>query len=157
MKSYLVMIGHTNATWLVTATKIYFDRISKYIPFETIYIKEIKKGKKIPEKDIKIKEGEEILKNISKGDFVVLLDVKGKELGSKDFASFMELQMIKGLRRLVFVIGGAYGFSEQIYNRADFLLSLSKMTFSHQMVRLIFAEQLYRALSIINNDPYHHE
>lgn len=111
----------------------------------------------MPENVLKEKEGELILKQISGGDILVLLDEKGKQMTSRDLAAFVQKQMLAGIRRLFVVIGGAYGFSDAVYQRADFKISLSKMTFSHQMVRLIFAEQLYRAHSILNNEPYHHD
>jgi 23S rRNA (pseudouridine1915-N3)-methyltransferase len=151
------MIGKTDEAWLKTGIDDYFKRISRYIPFQDIIIQDIKKGKNMPEAVIKEREGELILKNISGADILVLLDEKGKLYSSREFAAFMEKQMLSGARNLFFVIGGAYGFSKDVYDRADALFSLSKMTFSHQMVRLIFAEQLYRANTIINNEPYHHD
>ena len=111
----------------------------------------------MPEKILKEKEGELVLKQVSGGDILVLLDENGRQMASRDFSVFIQKQMLAGIRRLFFVIGGAYGFSDAVYQRADYKISLSKMTFSHQMVRLIFAEQLYRAHSILNNEPYHHD
>ena len=157
MKTYLVMVGATGEKWLETGISDYFGRIERYIPFQTIIIEDIKKGKKMPESLIKEKEGELILKKITQSDILVLLDEKGKMFSSRDFSLFMEKQMSAGIRNIFFVIGGAYGFSEEVYNRCNFKISLSAMTFSHQMVRLIFAEQLYRAMTIINNEPYHHD
>ena len=157
MKTHLVMVGATDERWLDTGIQDYIGRICKYIPFQTILINDIKKGVKMSEQFIKEKEGELILKKIAPSDILVLLDEKGKMFSSRDFASFMEKQMGSGIRNIFFVIGGAYGFSDEVYRRCNFKVSLSAMTFSHQMVRLIFAEQLYRAMTIINNEPYHHD
>lgn len=157
MKTHLVMIGRTDNAWLNAGVEEYYKRIARYVPFEPIVIQDVKRGASMPENVLKEKEGAFILKQISGGDILVLLDENGKQLSSRDFATFFQKQMLAGIRRLFFVIGGAYGFSEAVYQRADFKISLSKMTFSHQMVRLIFAEQLYRAHSILNNEPYHHD
>lgn len=111
----------------------------------------------MPDNVLKEKEGEVILKLLSPGDIMVLLDERGMEIGSRGFADFLNKMMLSGCRKLFFVIGGAYGFSDSVYKRADHKLSLSRMTFPHQLVRLVFAEQLYRAFSILNNEPYHHD
>ncbi|ASB48508.1 23S rRNA (pseudouridine(1915)-N(3))-methyltransferase RlmH [Alkalitalea saponilacus] len=157
MKTYLVMVGRTSDPWLNTGISDYFKRISRYIPFQDIVIPDIKKAKNLSENLLKEKEGEVILKNILPGDVLVILDEKGREFTSRQFAQWMEKQMASGIKNLWFVIGGAYGFSPEVYKRADFKISLSQMTFSHQMVRLFFAEQLYRSLTILNNEPYHHD
>jgi 23S rRNA (pseudouridine1915-N3)-methyltransferase len=157
MKTHLVMVGRTDEVWLSTGIDEYFRRIGRYVAFQDVVIQDVRKGKSMPEKIVKEKEGELILKKLSGGDILVLLDEKGKLHSSREFAAFMEKQMVGGVRNLFFVIGGAYGFSDDVYKRADFKVSLSKMTFSHQMVRLIFSEQLYRAMTILNNEPYHHD
>lgn len=157
MKTHLLMIGRTDEAWLGTGIAEYFKRITRYIPFQDMVIADIKKSKNTTESIVKEKEGELILKQVSVGDILVLLDENGKQFTSREFSSFMEKQMVGGVRNLFFVIGGAYGFSEAVYARADHKLGLSRMTFSHQMVRLIFAEQLYRAMTILKNEPYHHD
>ena len=156
MKTYLVIVGRTEKRWLMTGIDEYLTRISKYIPFYTIVIEDIKSRAKMPESIIKIKEGELILKKIDSNDVMILLDEKGKTLSSRDFADFIQKHANLGTRNIFFVVGGAYGFSNAVYDRCNYMISLSQMTFSHQMARLIFAEQLYRALTIINNEPYHH-
>ena len=136
---------------------IYVDRIKHYIKFEIIYIKDLKKLKGMSETQFKKAEGSEILNKINHGDYLILLDEKGKELSSLAFSSFIEKKIQSGIKRLVFAVGGAYGFSDEVYSHSNELISLSKMTFSHQIIRVIFLEQLYRAFSIIKGEPYHHE
>ncbi len=157
MKTFLVMVGRTDAPWLHSGIDEYVKRICRYIPFQVIVIQDIKKTRTTPEAVLKKEEGAQILKKIAPGDVVVLLDENGTNYSSRDFAGFLQKHMNSGIRNLFFIIGGAYGFSDEVYQRSDFKLSLSKMTFSHQMVRLIFTEQLYRAMTIINNEPYHHD
>ena len=151
------MVGRTTEKWLQEGTGQYFGRLKHYLPFEVKILTGVKKGGKLTPEELKQKEGNDILKNIDTSDCLVLLDENGKKFSSREFAGFLEKQMITGMRRLVFVIGGAWGFSDEVYGRADFKISLSPMTFSHQIVRLIFAEQLYRALTILNHEPYHHD
>ncbi|SFE79905.1 23S rRNA (pseudouridine(1915)-N(3))-methyltransferase RlmH [Thermophagus xiamenensis] len=157
MKIQLIMVGRTTEKWLQEGTGQYFGRLKHYLPFEVKILTGVKKGGKLTPEELKQKEGNDILKNIDTSDCLVLLDENGKKFSSREFAGFLEKQMITGMRRLVFVIGGAWGFSDEVYGRADFKISLSPMTFSHQIVRLIFAEQLYRALTILNHEPYHHD
>lgn len=157
MKSFLVMVGRTDDEWLSRRMDNYIKRIERYGPFKTIVIQDIKKAASMPENVLKEKEGEAILKNIAQGDLLVLLDERGKQRTSREFAAFIQKIMLAGTKNLYFVIGGAYGFSEAVYNRADHKISLSLMTFPHQLVRLLFAEQLYRAHSILNKEPYHHD
>ncbi len=151
------MVGRTDEAWLVSGIDEYVKRIARYIPFQVIVIQDVKKGKSMPETVVKKEEGALILKKVSPGDVLVILDERGSINSSREFAGFVQKQMNSGIRNLFFVIGGAYGFSDEVYQRCDFKISLSKMTFSHQMVRLIFVEQLYRAMSILNNEPYHHD
>ena len=134
----------------------YTDRIGHYMPFEVLTIPELKNTKSMPEEQQKEREGEQILKRLQATDTVVLLDEHGKERRSLEFATWLEKKQHTA-RRLVFVIGGPYGFSPALYDRADEMISLSMMTFSHQIVRLVFLEQLYRACTIIRGEPYHHE
>ena len=156
MKVKLLMVGKTVQQFISSGFENYQQRMVHYIPFEYKVISELKKTKNLSEKQQKTKEGELIINQIQPADFVVLLDENGKELSSVGFARWMEKFMINGMKDVVFVVGGAYGFSEQVYKRCNFKMSLSKMTFSHQMVRLIFIEQLYRAMTIIKGEPYHH-
>jgi len=135
----------------------YIGRISRYSSCTIIEIPSLKKGSSMKEEKVKAAESSLILNKITKDDFVVLLDENGKESGSKDFASFLNRQFLSGMKGLVFIIGGAFGVDETVKNRADHILSLSRMTFPHQLVRLLFTEQLYRALTILRNEPYHHE
>ncbi len=157
MKTTLLVVGKTNEQYFVRAIDEYVQRIKHYTSFDVEVIPELKNTKNLTEQQQKEKEGELIMKSLSTNDFVVLLDEHGKEMRSVEFADWMRGKMNTIGKRLVFVIGGPYGFSEEVYKRTDAKMSLSKMTFSHQMVRLIFVEQLYRALSILAGSPYHHE
>ena len=157
MKISLVVIGKTDAGYLIEAIEDYKSRLKHYIPFEMEVIPDVKNAKNFSEAQQKEKEGEMILKMVQPGDYLVLLDDKGKEYTSMQFSSYIEKKMHTVPKRLVFVVGGPYGFSEAVYGAASEKISLSKMTFSHQMVRLIFIEQIYRAMTILNHEPYHHE
>jgi 23S rRNA (pseudouridine1915-N3)-methyltransferase len=141
----------------VDAINEYKNRLVHYIPFEMEIIPDIKNVKNLREEQQKEKEGGLILKMLQPGDYLVLLDEHGKSFTSMEFATYLERKMHVVSKRLVFVIGGPYGFSEAVYKAASEKISLSKMTFSHQMIRLIFVEQIYRAMTILNNEPYHHE
>lgn len=157
MKIALIVIGKTDAGYFVEAINEYKNRLVYYIPFEMVVIPDIKNAKNLSESQQKEKEGELILKTLQAGDYLVLLDEKGKEFTSMQFSAYIERKMHTVPKRLVFVVGGPYGFSEAVYKAAGEKISLSKMTFSHQMIRLIFVEQIYRAMTILNNEPYHHE
>jgi 23S rRNA (pseudouridine1915-N3)-methyltransferase len=156
VKIKLFVIGKTNIEYLKIGENEYENRIKHYCNFEEIIITDVKKGGKLSKNELKIREGDLILKNINSIDKVILLDNKGKNNTSNEFSNFLKENMLHSTKNLVFIIGGAYGFSEKVYNRANNKLSLSKMTFSHQMVRLIFKEQLYRAFTIIKGEKYHH-
>ncbi len=156
MKTELILVGKTVNKHIDALIADYTARIGHYMPFGITVIPELKNTKALSEQQQKVTEGELILKNIQPSDVVVLLDEHGKELRSIEMATWLEKKQ-QTVRRLVFVIGGPYGFSEDVYSRANEKLSLSKMTFSHQMVRMIFTEQLYRACTIIKGEPYHHE
>ena len=156
MKTLLVLVGKTTDKHFQAGISDYVERISHYMPMEILTIPELKNTKSLSEKQQKQLEGEQILKLLQSQDTVVLLDEHGKELRSIEFASWLE-QKRNTVRRLVFVIGGPYGFSPDVYSRANEQLSLSRMTFSHQLIRLVFTEQLYRACTIIKKEPYHHE
>jgi 23S rRNA (pseudouridine1915-N3)-methyltransferase len=156
MKTILILVGKTTDKHFQAAISDYADRITHYMPFDIVTIPELKNTKSLSEEQQKTMEGELILKQLQPSDTLVLLDEHGKELRSIELAKWLE-QKQQTARRLVFVIGGPYGFSEAVYNRANEKLSLSKLTFSHQMVRLVFTEQIYRACTIIKGEPYHHE
>lgn len=157
MKITLLTVGKTDIKWVKEGLEMYVSRLKHYINFELTEIPELKNVSALSKEQIKLKEGELILKHLKPADFLVLMDEKGKEFRSIQFASMLEEKLNRGGRDMVFVIGGAYGFSEAVYSRADDKISLSKMTFSHQLVRTIFAEQLYRAFTIMKGEPYHHE
>jgi len=157
MKITLIQTGKTADNNITAGIEEYSQRIRKYAPFEIITIPDLKNTKNMPLDEQKIREGERIVQLISNDDFVILLDEKGKEFSTREFSGQLEKFFLISKKRLVFIIGGAYGFSLEIYGKADLKISLSRMTFSHQMVRLLFTEQLYRALSIIKGDPYHHD
>ena len=155
MKISLILIGKTADSRLESLINEYLDRIKHYIPFE-IKTLEPKRGKQDSEALIKQQEGELILKAIPASADVVLLDERGKQYRSIEFADYLQKKMSSG-RDLVFVVGGPFGFSQEVYDRANGQISLSKMTFSHQMIRLLFTEQIYRAMTILRHEPYHHE
>lgn len=157
MKTILLVVGRTVEQHFITAINDYVQRTKRYLQFEIEVIHELKNTKSLSTDIQKEKEGELILKALQPGDVVVLLDEGGKEMRSIEFADYMKRKMNTVNKRLVFVIGGPYGFSQRVYEAAQEKLSLSRMTFSHQMVRLIFVEQIYRAMTILNNGPYHHE
>lgn len=157
MKILLLVIGKTDAAYIRAGIEEYEKRLSRYVPYEMKVLPDVKNSKNMSEALQKEKEGEMILGEFLGTDFVVLLDEKGKQYSSVGFSEFLAQKMLNGTKRLVFVVGGPYGFAEAVYQRANDKISLSKMTFSHQMVRMIFAEQLYRAMTIMRGEPYHHE
>ena len=157
MKIELVWIGKTSEEWINKGIEEYLKRLKHYIGFEIKEFQYIKKSAKLSQDEIKVKEGEMLLSYLQPGDVLALLDEKGKAYTSREFSEFVNQQMLRSVKRLIFVIGGAYGFSEAVYNKKQYQASLSKMTFSHQMVRVIFLEQLYRAMTILNGEPYHHD
>ena len=157
MKIKLIVVGKTNAKYLLEGEKEYERRLKHYTKFEEIIITDVKQAGKLSESELKKKEGHLILGKLEISDHVILLDDKGKSHSSIEFANFLQQKMNSGLKSLVFVVGGAFGFSDEDYLRANSKFSLSKMTFSHQMVRLIFKEQLYRGFSILKGEKYHHE
>lgn len=157
MKTILLVVGRTVEQHYITAINDYIERTKRYISFDMEVIPELKNTKSLTEEQQKEKEGELICKFLQSGDVVVLLDESGKEFRSVEFASWMEKKMANVNKRLIFIIGGPYGFSPKVYQTAHEKISMSKMTFSHQMIRLIFTEQLYRAMNILHGGPYHHE
>lgn len=156
MKTELILVGKTQNKHFVAAIADYVERLTHYMPFSITTIPDLKATKNLSEQQQKDREGELILKALQPSDTVVLLDEHGRELRSVEYADWLQKKQAAA-RRLVFVIGGPYGFSDAVYQRANDKVSLSRMTFSHQMVRLIFVEQLYRACTILKGEPYHHE
>ena len=157
MKITLLTVGKTDRDWVKQGLDIYVSRLKHYIPFNIVEIPELKNVSALSKDQIKSKEGELILKNIKPTDDVILLDERGKEYSSIEFAKVLEDKITYIGKDIVFITGGAYGFCADVYSRANSKMSLSKMTFSHQMVRAIFAEQIYRAFTIMRGEPYHHE
>lgn len=157
MKTIFLVIGKTTDNRIVQLTDEYISRISHYMPFQMEVIPELRNAKNLTFKQQKEQEAELIKKSLQSGDYIVLLDEHGKERRSLDFASWIQKRMGASPRRLVFIVGGPYGFSQQIHKMAQEEISLSQMTFSHQMIRLLFVEQIYRAMTILNGEPYHHE
>jgi len=157
MKISLICIGKTDDSYLIQGIDSFQKRLKFYINFKMVVIPDIKNSKNLSKEVQKAKEAEQILKLISNTDCIILLDERGKEYRSIEFADFLNKKMVSSTQHLIFIIGGPYGFNTSIEKRADGKISLSKMTFSHQMIRLFFSEQLYRAFSILKNEPYHHE
>ena len=157
MQIELIVIGKTDSQEVAALVENYARRVNRYCRFAITTLPDVRDTRKLTARQQSAAEGAAILRQLADGDFVALLDERGEELRSVEFALWMQKRMNSGVKRLVLVIGGPYGFSDEVYARADARLSLSRMTFSHQIVRAIFAEQLYRAFTILNNEPYHHE
>ena len=157
MKITLLLIGSTDKKYIKEGIEDYLKRVAFYVPFEMKIIPDIKNNRNLTPQQQKDKEGKALLDLITSGDELVLLDEQGMEMSSVGFSKWIEKRMVNGSKQLTFLIGGPYGFSEAVYQRADSKISFSKMTFPHQLIRLIFAEQLYRAMTIIKGEPYHHE
>jgi 23S rRNA (pseudouridine1915-N3)-methyltransferase len=155
MKIKLMMTGKTQEKYITDGFDLYKKRIVHYIPFEEVVIPTLRDTKNMKDEEVKQKEGELILRNLRTEDYVVLLDERGKQFNSIEFSGFIQQRMNVATKTLTFLIGGAFGVTDEVYTRADNKLSLSTMTFSHQIIRLIFMEQLYRAFSIMRNEPYH--
>lgn len=157
MKITLLTVGKTDKDWVKQGIDIYASRMKHYFPFSIVEIPELKNASSLSQDQIKTKEGELILKNVKPTDDVILLDERGREFSSMEFAKVLQDKISYTGKDIVFVIGGAYGFSDTVRQRSNSKISLSRMTFSHQMVRAIFVEQLYRAFTIMKGEPYHHE
>ncbi|MGM9738529.1 MAG: 23S rRNA (pseudouridine(1915)-N(3))-methyltransferase RlmH [Candidatus Cryptobacteroides sp.] len=157
MKITLLTVGKTDVRWVREGLELYVSRLSHYAKFSVKEIPELKNVSALTREQIKEKEGDLVLAAVAPSDELVLLDERGRRFRSVEFASFLQDRLARSGRDIVFVIGGAYGFPEKVYDRAGSMISLSEMTFSHQMVRVIFAEQLYRAFTIMRGEPYHHE
>jgi len=156
MKFRLLTIGKTNKTYFTEGENEYLKRLSKYTTFEKTELPDIRNARSLSESQLKTEEGKLILSKIEKSTVLVLLDENGREFSSAGFATWIRDEMNRGPKSITFVIGGAYGFSDEVYAAAKLKMSLSQMTFNHQMVRMFFIEQVYRAFSILNNEPYHH-
>ena len=150
-------IGKTRSRLLADGVDEYTARINRYLPFETLFLPDVRTTRTMTEAMQKELEGQMMLERLQPSDYVMLLDERGTEMTSREFAGFMDRMMSIVPKRLLFIVGGPYGFSKSVYDRADGLLSLSKMTFSHEMIRLFFTEQLYRAMTILRGEPYHHD
>ena len=158
MKLAIIWVGKTSTDYISKAIDTYVQRIGHYMPIEVIEVADVKNAKNMDVAQLREKEGELIIKQLRADDYVVFLDDKGKQMSSTEFAHWIDKQnMNSGIKRLVFVIGGAYGFSVEAYKQAKSFLSISKMTFSHQIIRPILVEQIYRAMTILRGEPYHHE
>lgn len=157
MNIELIVIGKTDSKEVEALVEMYARRVNFYCKFALTALPDVRNTKNLTVKQQRTAEGELLMRQFSDGDYVVLLDERGDEFRSVEFAYWLQKRLNSGLKRLVIVIGGPYGFSDKVYARADAKLSLSKMTFSHQIVRAIFAEQIYRAFTILGNEPYHHE
>ncbi len=157
MKLSLIQVGKTDERFLSEGLSVYYSRIRKMIPLEVITVAGPRDSHSKPESVLKKEEADAISARFKQGDIIILLDERGEQMGSRGFASFIQKTMNSGPRRIVFVIGGAWGMGDELAGRANKIISLSSMTFSHQLVRLLFAEQLYRALTIIRGIPYHHD
>ena len=155
MKVKLIVVGKTNVNYLKDGETEYEQRIKHYVNFEQLIISDVKNAKNLSTAQLKNKEGLQILSKINTSDYVVLLDEKGKQFSSNEFSNFLINKNLSNTKYLVFVVGGAFGFSDEVYQRADYKLSLSKMTFTHQMIRMVFKEQLYRAFTISKGEKYH--
>ncbi len=157
MQITLIAIGKTDSVELATLISVYEKRLARYVKFRFDIIPDIKNSKNLSERQQKEKEGELILNQVQPSDTLLLMDENGKQFSSVEFSQFLQKKMNSGIKNLVLTIGGPYGFSEAVYQRSNGKISLSKMTFSHQMVRLFLAEQLYRGFTILRNEPYHHQ
>ena len=157
MKIVLIAVGKTTTGYIERGIEEFVKRVNRYVSMEIVIIPDLKSSKALSPENQKQKEGQAILAALQPGDHVTLLDERGKEFSSREFSVLLERRMVLGSKRLIFVIGGPYGFSSDVYSRADDKLSLSKMTFTHEMVRFFFAEQLYRAMTIMRGEPYHHD
>ncbi len=157
MKILLLAVGKITTPYINTGIENYLKRVGHYIPVDLQVIPDVKATKALTEEAQKQREGTAILAALQPGDVVVLLDERGREFTSREFSEYLDKKMIQGIKRLVFIVGGPYGFSPEMYARANEKISLSRMTFTHEMVRLFFIEQIYRAMTILRGEPYHHD
>lgn len=156
MEIVIIAIGRTGAAYVRQGLDEYLRRLRHYVSCKVVELSDTRRGRSMPEAEQKLREGKLILDQVQQSDIMVLLDERGKQYTSEVFAAWMEKKMLSGRKRLLLVIGGPYGFSKEVYDRADEMVSLSSMTFNHDMVRLFLAEQIYRAYTILRGEPYHH-
>ncbi|MCH5227482.1 MAG: 23S rRNA (pseudouridine(1915)-N(3))-methyltransferase RlmH [Muribaculaceae bacterium] len=157
MEITVISVGKINSSWIQEGIQLFESRIKRYIKYSPIIIPDIRNSKSLSKETIKEEEGKLIMENLASSDIVVIMDEKGKEFTSRDFSEWIQKQMVGGRKRLVLVIGGPYGFSKAVADKADYKISLSKMTFTHEMAKLILTEQIYRAMTILRGEPYHHD
>lgn len=157
MEICVISVGKISSTWIQEGIRLFESRIGKYVKYSAIIIPDIRNSKTFTKEILKEEEGKIILNHISTSDYVVLMDEKGNEFTSRDFSSWIQKQMNAARKRLVLVIGGPFGFSNSVYERADYKLALSKMTLTHEMAKLFLSEQIYRAMTILKGEPYHHD
>ena len=157
MEIQLLTIGRTASSYVAAGIDDYCGRLRRYVPFSIITIPDIKKSRSLTEARQKEEEGKALLSKVTSADLLILLDERGEQNTSIGFSEWLQRRMASGRKRIIFAIGGPYGFSEEVYSRADAMVSLSRMTFNHEMVRLFFTEQVYRAMTILRGEPYHHE
>lgn len=157
MEISVISIGKISSQWIAEGISLFESRISRYLKYTSIILPDIKNAKSLDIDKLKLEEGKQILAQTSTSDYVVILDERGKEFTSREFADWMQKQMNAGRKRVVLVIGGPFGFSQEVYNRADSKIALSKMTFTHEMAKLLLCEQVYRAFTILKGEPYHHD
>ena len=157
MEICVLSIGKISSSWIQQGIDQFQNRISRFIKFSTIIIPDIKNARSLSIENLKEEEGKAILINLNSSDYVVLMDEKGKEFTSRGFSDWIQKQMNAGRKRLVIIIGGPFGFSQDVYSRADLLIALSMMTFTHEMAKLVLTEQIYRAMTILRGEPYHHD
>ena len=157
MEIELLTVGRTQSKYLESGIDDYCKRLRRYVPYKITQMPDVRNAGKLSEAERKESEGEAILTKVNASDYVILLDERGETPTSREFSVMLQKYMAAGYKRILFVVGGPYGFSQAVYARADKLLSLSKMTFSHEMVRLFFTEQVYRAMTILRGEPYHHD
>lgn len=157
MEICILSVGKISSSWIQEGLKLYEGRIGRYIKFTPLIIPDIKNAKNLSKEILKEEEGKAILNQLNPSDYVVLMDEKGKENSSREFSEWVQRQMNSGLKRLVFVIGGPFGFSESVYLKGNYKLALSKMTFTHEMAKLLLTEQVYRCMTILKGEPYHHD
>lgn len=157
MEICILSIGKINTDWISKGISVFDNRLKKYVKFSSVSLPDIKNSKNLGVPEIKEEEGKLILSYISSADFVILMDEKGKEYTSREFALRLQKHMATGYKRIIFLVGGPFGFSQKVYERGNELFSLSKMTFTHEMAKLFLTEQIYRAMTILKGEPYHHD
>lgn len=157
MEICILSVGKINSPWIQQGIEQYESRLNKYIKISKVIIPDLKNAKSLSVETLKEEEGKLIINNLAPSDYVIILDEKGREFSSREFAQWMQKQMNSGRKRIVLIIGGPFGFSDDVYSRANFKIALSEMTFTHEMAKLLLTEQIYRAMTILKGEPYHHD